>query len=181
MRLRRARRVRLVRACLAAALVSGVLTGSPPTAAAAPRHKMRWYSCEGRAPLEAGCTFTTRFRGWPFRDKPFPTIHLRSWSTPKDPLHGVPQVCIPGSVCATDSLHGTLTVQVVGRTRGWVRASSTWADSVPIKRYDGFSYGSNLSWSKWEHLTVTVTVTGLEDGLPPTGPWQARIGIATPL
>jgi hypothetical protein len=108
-------------------------------------------------------------------------VGLLHWAAPTDPLSAAPQVCVPGNVCASDTLHGTLTIEVVGRTRGWVRASSTWADGVPVEGYDRFSYRSNLSWSKWEHLTVKVTVTGLEDGVLPVGPWQARIGIVTPL
>lgn len=152
--------------------------GSIGTASAAQKtksFKTEWHVCHGRAPLETGCTFKTRFRGWPDRDRPVPTIVLNHLPRPEDPLARVPFVCTPAEACVADSFHGTLTVSVVGRARGFVTSSATWINNIPTG-----TYRSKLSWSRWEHLTVTVTASGLDPGLPPLGPWEARIGIRIP-
>ena len=101
-------------------------------------------------------------------------IFLKDHPPKDDPLALIPPVCAQQD-CAGYRLQGTLEVAVRGRTRGYSVATATWFKGAGPTRL-----ALDLSWSRWERLDVTVAVTGFEDGLPPVGPWQARIGIPIP-
>lgn len=134
-----------------------------PSEAARKRYRMEWHGCHGVAPAETGCRFRTRLRGSFGRNGPaFPRVSTTCNTQDDDPLRRAPEY----------HFRGWMIVDIRGDARGRDRTVIQCGELGQDWRIF-----NDWSWSKWEYLTVTVTLKGMADGLPPLGPWGARVGI----